>query len=105
MSTQSKVTIVDLISLYLKYNRVEWAMTNYDAKEVQIIQGTKYELVEYNKTQILWPKAASVFWYHGVPTDLKINWDMSDLSSVKVVQTNEELRRFIGENPRFYGKT
>jgi hypothetical protein len=104
MATQSKVTIVDLISLYLKHSRVEWAMTKYHAKEVHIIQGTKYELVEYNKTQINWPKTASVFWYHGVPIDLKISWNVSDLSSVAVVQTNEELRRFIGENPKVLWK-
>ena len=81
----SELPIDDLIALYLKYNRIKWARTHQSTNNIIIIEtGTQADLAYYHVSDPLW--------HNGVKT-------------TKSVQTNEELRRFIGENPRFYGKT
>jgi hypothetical protein len=73
MQTQN-LLLTDFIALYLKYHRIEWALTYHDDIVLTLVTGTERELLEYNANQSRWPKAASVFWYQGTIFKHKINW-------------------------------
>ena len=63
MIQHTKVTDDELIALYLKYNRIKWALvqSNYDDPEFWVLTGTENEvrlvLVQQNKGDL---------WHNGV---------------------------------------
>lgn len=84
MPQTSELLIDDLIALYLKYNRIEWARTHQSTNNTIIIETSVY-------TDLQFYHVSDPLWHNGVKT-------------TKSVQTNEELRRFIGENPKVLWK-